>query len=130
MEFREDRVYSEYHLWVKMEDDRASVGITDFAKEELGSVDYVELPDVDERLFKGKPFGVIETSKAVTDLIAPISGTVIERNDSLSESPQTVSSDPFGSGWLVVVAPSENDEVKDLMSAKNYERLVKMQAED
>ncbi len=86
MEFPADRLYSEYHLWVKIEKDQALIGVTDHAKEELGDVDYIELPELDDTITKNKPFGIIETSKAVTDLVAPISGVVIERNVALAES--------------------------------------------
>lgn len=130
MEFPSDRLYSEFHLWVKVEKDQAVVGITDYAKEELGDVDYIELPELDEVLSKNKPFGIIETSKAVTDLIAPISGTVLERNDLLAESPEHLTDDPYGDGWLIVVEPSDADELEELMKPADYKKLVKESMEE
>ncbi len=124
MEFPRDRLYSEYHLWVKMEDGQAWIGITDYARQELGDVDYVELPNLEERLSKNRAFGIIETSKAVTDLVAPISGMVVEVNTSLAESPEGLTDDPYGDGWLVAVEPSDPDEVDELMNAVAYEQLL------
>jgi glycine cleavage system H protein len=124
MEFPRDRVYSEYHLWVKIEKDQALIGVTDHAREELGEVDYIELPELDDTITKNKPFGIIETSKAVTDLVAPISGVVIECNVALAESPETLTDDPYGDGWLIIVEPSDPDEFDELMKAADYERLV------
>jgi glycine cleavage system H protein len=124
MEFPSDRLYSEFHLWVKMEKDQAVIGITDYAKEELGDVDYIELPEPDEVLSKDKAFGIIETSKAVTDLIAPISGTVLERNDLLTESPENLTDDPYGDGWLIVVEPSDPEEIEELIKPAAYQKLV------
>jgi len=80
MEFPDGLLYSEEHLWVKLERGQASIGITDYAREELGEVDYVELPEPDDNLLRRRPFGIVETSKAVTDLVAPISGVVVETN--------------------------------------------------
>jgi glycine cleavage system H protein len=130
MEFPHDRLYSEYHLWVKLESDQAVVGITDYAREELGEVDYIELPPVDEALSKNRPFGIVETSKAVTDLVAPISGIVIESNNLLNESPETLTDDPYGDGWLIIVEPSDPEEIDELMNHKAYDKLIKSQEEE
>ncbi|HMK33745.1 MAG TPA: glycine cleavage system protein GcvH [Desulfomonilaceae bacterium] len=130
MEFPVDRLYSEFHLWVKIENDQALVGITDYAREELGDVDYIELPQIDEILSRNVAFGIIETSKAVTDLIAPISGTVLDRNDLLSESPENLTDDPYGDGWLVVLDVSDPDEVDELMNATDYHKLVRDSSEE
>lgn len=124
MDYPEDRLYSEYHLWVKLEDRRAAVGITEYAKEELGDVDYIELPEPDSDLSKDTAFGFIETSKAVTDLIAPLSGVVIEVNDLITDSPDGLSEDPYGDGWLVIVEPADKDELNDLMEAGAYRNLI------
>lgn len=124
MEFPDDRLYSEYHLWVKMENGQATVGITDHAREELGEVDYIELPEIDTSITRNKPFGILETSKAVTDLIAPISGMVVDANTSLAESPETLTDDPYGDGWLIVIDPADVEELEDLMKAGHYARLI------
>lgn len=124
MEFPNDRLYSEDHLWVKVDQGRASIGITEYAKEELGQVDYVELPQPDDDLTKNEPFGIIETSKAVTDLVAPLSGSVVETNAALGEDPTAVTEDPYDSGWLVRVIPSVAHELDTLMEPTAYKKLV------
>ncbi len=130
MEFPTDRLYSEDHLWVKLEKEQALIGISDYAREELGEVDYIELPQVDEALSKNRPFGIIETSKAVTDLLAPISGVVLECNNLLTESPETLTDDPYGDGWLIIVEPSDPDEIDELLNHKAYGKLVKSQEKE
>lgn len=130
MDFPADRLYSEYHLWVKMEKDQAVIGITDYAREELGQVDYIELPEVDESVTRNRAFGIIETSKAVTDLIAPISGIVVESNTSLAESPEIVSDDPYGDGWLMAVEPADPEELGELLKRSDYEKLVTSLSEE
>jgi len=124
MEFPGDRLYSDYHLWVKVEKDQALIGITDYAREELGEVDYIELPALDDSITRNRPFGIIETSKAVTDLIAPVSGVVVEANVALGESPETVTDDPYGDGWLIAVELSDPDELDELIKARDYSKLV------
>jgi glycine cleavage system H protein len=127
MEFPSDRLYSEFHLWVKVDKTQAIIGISDYAREEIGDVDYVELPQLNE--VKDKAFGIIETSKAVTDLIAPISGAVLERNDLLTESPETLTDDPYGDGWLIIVDPSDPEELDGLLKPADYEKLVNESSE-
>ncbi|MFH1117315.1 MAG: glycine cleavage system protein GcvH [Pseudomonadota bacterium] len=124
MNFPKDCLYSEYHLWVRTEGGRAVIGITDYAKVELGDVDYVELPGEDATLVRNETFGIIETSKAVTDLAAPVSGTVTAVNSLLGESPQMVTDDPYGEGWLLQVRPSKPEELNDLIKPLDYEKLV------
>jgi glycine cleavage system H protein len=130
MDFPTDRLYSEYHLWIKLEKDQALIGVTDYAREELGEVDYIELPELDDTITKNKPFGVIETSKAVTDLIAPISGIVIERNVALTESPEALTDDPYGDGWLIIVELSDPDELDELMKAREYSKLIEGESDE
>ncbi|MCX5862690.1 MAG: glycine cleavage system protein GcvH [Desulfomonile sp.] len=124
MEFPNDRLYSEHHLWAKFDKDRAVIGISDHAREELGEVDYVELPALDDSVTKNIPFGIIETSKAVTDLVAPISGTVVEVNASVLESPAILNEDPYGDGWLIAVEPSDQEELVDLFDGEKYMTLL------
>ncbi len=130
MEFPEDRLYSEYHLWVKVEDGQAWIGITEYAGEELGEVDYVELPVLQDVMVRDTPFGILETSKAVTDLVAPISGAVVQVNVALVESPVALADDPYGDGWLVVVEPSDPDEMGELITPEKYRTLVKSLVEE
>jgi glycine cleavage system H protein len=130
MEAPEDRLYSQHHLWVKLEKDQAVIGITDYAAEEIGEVDYIELPEPDDTVAKEGAFGALETSKAITDLICPISGVVLECNILLNESPEMVTDDPYGDGWLVVLQPSDPDELDDLMKAGDYAKLVRSELEE
>lgn len=130
METPEDRLYSQHHLWVKLEQDQAVIGITDYAAEEIGEVDYIELPEPNDTVSKERAFGALETSKAITDLICPISGVVLDCNMLLNESPEMATDDPYGDGWLMVLQPSDPDELDDLMKAGDYEKLVRSAVEE
>jgi len=130
MEAPEDRLYSQHHLWVKLDQDQAVIGITDYAAEEIGEVDYIELPEPNDVVSKERAFGALETSKAITDLICPISGVVLDRNILLNESPEMVTDDPYGDGWLMVLQPSDPDELDDLMKAGDYTKLVRSEQEE
>ena len=130
MEAPEDRLYSQHHLWVKLDQDQAVIGITDYAAEEIGEVDYLELPEPNDVVSKERAFGALETSKAKTDLICPISGVVLDRNILLNESPEMVTDDPYGDGWLMVLQPSDPDELDDLMKAGDYTKLVRSEQEE
>ncbi|MDQ1239366.1 MAG: glycine cleavage system protein [Thermodesulfobacteriota bacterium] len=124
MDIPTDRFYSDYHLWVKLEEGTATVGITEHAREELGDVDYVELPQEGDTITRGMAFGIIETSKAVTDLMAPISGQVVESNVSLLESPEALMDSPYTDGWLIVVEPADQDEFTELMDSSKYREFL------
>ena len=117
----DDLHYSKDHEWVRVEGNIAVVGITDYAQDSLGDVVYVELPDVGSTITQGKVFGTIESVKAVSDVIAPMSGEVIGINEAVSETPELVNEDPYTSGWLVKVRLSNPSEADGLMSAKTYE---------
>lgn len=127
MEFPEGLKYSKEHEWVLVEDKIATIGITDYAQQELGDIVYVELPEVGEKIVKDDPFGAVESVKAVSDIYAPVSGTVIEVNDSLPDSPETINDDAYGDGWMVRVEMSDMDDLKDLMSAEEYAEYVEQQ---
>jgi glycine cleavage system H protein len=116
--------YSREHEWVATEDTVATVGITDHAQEQLGEIVYIELPAVGEKVSKDDPFGVIESVKAVSDIYAPVSGTVIEINEDLPESPEMVNEDCYGDGWLIKVKISDAADFDDLMDASEYEEMV------
>ena len=124
MEIPEDLQYTEEHEWVLVEDDIATVGITDYAQSELGDVVYVELPQVGDLVQQMEPFGTIEAVKTVADLFAPVSGEVIEVNTLLEESPHLVNEDPYGEGWLIKVKMSDPSELENLLSAEEYSNLV------
>ncbi len=130
MEFPEGLLYSKEHEWVLVEGSSATIGITEFAQEELGDVVYVELPEVGEKIVKDDPFGAVESVKAVSDIYAPVSGTVLEINDVLPDSPETINDDPYGDGWMIRVEMNDKDDLKDLMSAEEYAEYVEQQKDD
>jgi len=130
MEFPEGLLYSKEHEWVLVEKNSATIGITEFAQEELGDVVYVELPEVGEKIVKDDPFGAVESVKAVSDIYAPVSGTVLEINDVLPDSPETINDDPYGDGWMIRVEMDDKDDLKDLMSHEEYAEYVAQQKED
>jgi glycine cleavage system H protein len=119
-----DLRYTKEHEWAKLEGDKARVGITAFAQEQLGDVVFVELPKVGAKVTAMKTFGVVESVKAVSDLFAPLSGEVAEANTELTKKPETVNSDPYGQGWMIVIKLSNSKEMDGLMSAADYEKLV------
>lgn len=129
MEFPEGLKYSKEHEWVLVENRIATVGITEYAQQELGDIVYVELPEAGEKIVKDDPFGAVESVKAVSDVYAPVSGTVLEVNDALPDSPETINEDPYGDGWMIKVEMTDMDDLKDLMSADEYAEYVEQQRE-
>ncbi|MDP8921965.1 MAG: glycine cleavage system protein GcvH [Chloroflexota bacterium] len=119
-----DRRYTKEHEWVRLDGDTAVVGITDFAQDQLGDVVYVDLPKVGDRVELMKPFGVIESVKTASDLFAPVTGTVIEVNEALTNSPQSVNDAPYDTGWLIKVHPDDPSEIDTLMTADQYAEHV------
>jgi glycine cleavage system H protein len=117
--------YTREHEWAKIEGKRARVGITHYAQDQLGDVVFVELPKVGAKVTQLKTFGVVESVKAVSDLFAPVSGVVVEVNQELTQQPERVNRDPYGTGWLVVVELSNPAEAEKLMSAQQYEEFLK-----
>jgi glycine cleavage system H protein len=130
MEFPEGLKYSKEHEWVLVEDNTATIGITEYAQEELGDVVYVELPEVGEKIVKDDPFGAVESVKAVSDVYAPVSGAVLEVNDQLPDNPEAINDDPYGDGWMIRVELSDLDDLKDLMDADEYAEYVAQQKEE
>ncbi len=124
MEFPKELRYSHEHEWVGVEENIATIGVTDYAQEQLGDVVYVELPEVGAQVTKDEAFGVVESVKAVSDVYAPVSGTVTEINVSLPDSPETVNEDPYGDAWMIRVEMSDPDELEDLMTAAQYKEFV------
>lgn len=116
--------YTKDHEWVKIEGDTATVGITDFAQRELGDIVYVEVETLDQTLAKDEVFGTVEAVKTVSDLFLPLSGEIIEFNDSLESNPETVNSDPYGDGWMVKVKISDSSEINELLSSDQYKELI------
>lgn len=116
--------YSEEHEWVKTEGNLVRVGITEFAQSELGDIVFVELPEVGATLQVNEPFGSVESVKTVSELYAPISGKVVEVNESLNDNPEFVNESPYEKAWMIVIEPSDASEADKLMSAEEYENMV------
>jgi glycine cleavage system H protein len=124
MEFPEGLRYSSEHEWVKVEGERARVGITDFAQDALGDVVYVELPDVGLEVIAGASCAEVESTKSVSEIYAPVSGRVGEVNDALSDAPEQLNQEPYGGGWILVVEMADPAEAEALLDAAAYRRLV------
>ena len=124
MDIPEDLQYTEEHEWVLVEDDIATLGITDYAQGELGDVVFVELPQVGDLIQQMEPFGTIEAVKTVADLFAPISGEVVEINTLLEDGPHLINEDPYGEGWIIKVNLSDVSEMEELLSAEQYKELI------
>jgi glycine cleavage system H protein len=124
MNFPENLKYSKEHEWVRVEGDIAYVGISDFAQSELGDIVFVEVDTVGETVEKDKVFGTIEAVKTVSDLFMPVSGEIIEFNESLGDEAEKVNSDPYGDGWLVKISMSNPAEMDELMDASAYKVMI------
>ena len=119
-----DLKYTKDHEWVKIEDDIATVGVTDFAQGELGDIVYVEVETVDETLDREEVFGTVEAVKTVSDLFLPLSGEIIEFNENLEDEPEQVNSDPYGDGWMIKIKISNQEEIEDLLDAEAYKEII------
>ena len=120
----EDLFYSEEHEWVRLDDEIATVGITDFAQGQLGDIVYVELPAVGDRVEAGAVIGELESTKSVSDIFSPLSGEIVARNESLDGGPEVINSDPYGEGWLIKLRPLDDDPTSSLLEAVAYAALV------
>lgn len=125
MDFPEELKYTEEHEWIAVEGDIATIGISDFAQSQLGDVVFVELPEVGDELEAGKPFGVVESVKAVSDVYSPLSGEVVEINEELPDAPETLNTSPYEDGWLIKIRLSNPQELDDLLDANAYQELIK-----
>jgi len=117
--------YSKDHEWISVDGNIATVGITDFAQSELGDIVYVEVDTLDEEIDREAVFGTVEAVKTVSDLFAPVSGTIVSFNEELEATPELVNTDPYGAGWMVKIEISEASELDDLLDAKTYDALIK-----
>ncbi|NJP38298.1 glycine cleavage system protein GcvH [Alkalicoccus luteus] len=124
MSLPKDYKYSEEHEWVKEEDGKVRIGITDFAQSELGDIVFVELPEVGDELQADEPFGSVESVKTVSELYAPVSGKVVEINEELEDSPELVNESPYEQAWMVVVEVSSQGDVDKLMDADAYQNMI------
>lgn len=124
MIIQDDLLYTESHEWVRVEGDLATIGISDFAQHELGDIVFVELPEVGTKVSAGEPCGSIEAVKAVEDLICPVSGKVEEKNSDLEDSPDLINKSAFEEGWLIKVRLSNPEELENLLSAVEYQKII------
>jgi glycine cleavage system H protein len=116
--------YTKEHEWTRLSGNTATVGITSFAKDQLGDVVYLELPEVGTAVTRGQPFGVVESTKAVSELFAPLTGKVIKVNKALVDAPEQINDDPHEKGWMIEIELSSPNEATELLSAKQYEDLI------
>ncbi|MEY3331937.1 MAG: hypothetical protein RLZZ176_237 [Cyanobacteriota bacterium] len=123
-EYPQDLRYLDSHEYVRLDGDIATIGISEFAVDQLGDIVFLELPEIGEAIAVGETFGTIESVKAVEELNSPVTGTVIERNDALIESPEQVADDPYGEGWFLKVRINDAAEIEDAMTADEYRALV------
>jgi glycine cleavage system H protein len=124
-EIPDDAYYTREDEWVRVERNRVTIGITDYAQQQLGDIVFVELPEVGRALDRGEPIGVVESVKAVADLFAPVTGEVLEVNSGLAEAPDGVNADCYGDGWMLVVQLSDVSELEQLLSPADYAQHVK-----
>lgn len=124
MHIPEDLLYTKEHEWLRMEGNRGRVGITDYAQHSLGDIVFVELPPVGKEFKAGEAFGVVESVKSASDIYMPVSGKVVAVNEEVINSPQLINQDPYGKGWMIEIEPSNPEEVKGLLDASGYKKLV------
>jgi glycine cleavage system H protein len=120
----DDLKYHKEHSWVRVDGNRATVGITDYAQESLGDIVYIDLPDVDSSVDADGEIGEIESTKATSSVISPVSGTIVKVNTELEDTPETINEDPYGKGWVVVVEMDNAKEISSLMDAEEYGKFV------
>ena len=122
--YPEDLKYTKEHEWARLEDGIIKVGITHYAQEALGDIVYVDLPSPGTEVAAGQPFGEVESTKSVSDIYSPVTGSISERNARLEEAPDLVNQDPYGEGWMVVITPSNAGELDGLLTAKQYQDFI------
>ena len=124
MNVPDDLRYSKDHEWARLEDGKVRIGITDYAQDALGDVVYVQVPDVGAQVTMGDSFSEVESTKSVSDIYAPITGTIVEVNQELADAPQRVNEDPYGEGWLVVIEAQDTAQYDQLLDAAAYRALI------
>jgi glycine cleavage system H protein len=124
MDLPDDLRFSTDHEWVRLEDGNVRIGITDYAQDALGDVVFVEIPSLDAKVAANDKLSEVESTKSVSDIYAPVSGTVVAVNDELSDAPERLNDDPYGGGWICVIAPDDPSEIDGLLDAKAYRELV------
>lgn len=126
----DDLLYSREHVWVRMEGDLATIGITDYAQEKLGEILSLELPEADSYVEKDEPFGAIESAKATVELISPVSGVIISVNEDITDDIGIINSDPHDTGWMILVEMDDLEELDDLLDTRGYQDFVVREAEE
>lgn len=124
LEYPDDLKYLDSHEYVRLDGDIATIGISAFAVDQLGDIVFLELPDVGDKLVKGESFGTIESVKAVEDLNAPVTGTVVDRNSAMVDAPEQVAEDPYGEGWLLKIRIDDSEELDEVLTAEEYRQQV------
>ena len=126
--YPEDLKYHKEHTWVRVSGKKATIGITDYAQDALGDIVYIDLPETDTTIEANSELAGIESTKATSSVISPVSGAVTEVNDDLSESPEIINEEPYGKGWIAVIEMDDNSEVDDLMESADYAKYVEEEA--
>lgn len=124
MEVPSELRYTTEHEWVRPGEGRLRIGITDYAQDALGDIVYVTLPEPGTKVQAGRPLGEVESTKSVSEIYAPVSGTITARNEALTDNPELINTDPYGEGWLVEIEPSGDVDLEDLLDAPAYEELI------
>ena len=124
MEIRENLKYTKDHEWISIDGDIATVGITDFAQSELGDIVYVEVDSIDENLNKDDVFGTVEAVKTVSDLFIPVSGEILEFNESLNDNPELINESPYDEGWIIKMKVENSDQLSELLDSKSYSEIT------
>ena len=127
--YSEDNLYTKDHEWILVQDNVGTIGITDYAQHELGDVVYVDLPEVGDTFEANEPFGSVESVKAVSEIFCPVGGEILEVNSKLEESPELINQSPHEKAWMIKVRLTNPDELKELLSAQEYEEYLQEQAE-
>ena len=124
MEIRENLKYTKDHEWISIDGDIATVGITDFAQSELGDIVYVDVDTIDESLNKDDVFGTVEAVKTVSDLFIPVSGEILEFNESLNDNPELINESPYDEGWIIKMKVEDSDQLSELLDSKSYSEIT------
>ena len=124
MNIPENLLYTKEHEWIKVEDNTATIGITDYAQSELGDIVFLEFPNIGDKFEQNDIFGTIEAVKTLADLYIPIGGEIIENNDELDSNPELINSSPYDEGWIVKISLTNSDDVKGLLNAADYKSLI------
>ncbi|MBI9036705.1 MAG: glycine cleavage system protein GcvH [Bacteroidales bacterium] len=124
MNIPENLKYTKDHEWLRIEGDEGYIGVTEFAQKELGDIVFVEVETLEETLEKEEVFGTIEAVKTVSDMFMPVSGEVVEFNESLESNPEIINTDPYGEGWIIKIKITKPDEIKELLSSEKYKEII------